>query len=1108
MVTVAAKYIDLNQYSDYLTPYKRERNCYHCPVCKGKLSVSKGNGRKFTCYGGNCDRSDIRKAVLALAGEDTSYSQEFLDKREAREQARAEAERDRLAKLQTETERDRNWRGIIDRLFLSDRHRQEMVDRGWTPEQIELSKARSSVKGRIIPIVTATGLIVGSQVIAPEGKRWYGTGANHLKETKELPLTVVYPAAPRAGIIAYTESTLDKPHLCAHRWDLVTIGSSNIGSQPNDLKRSIATIKERMGWDSVSHVLMADGGAVVNKHVLANYRKLNDQLEALGERLAVGWWGQLTKPDGDIDEIDPATDIEYLTPDRFFKTADRQLRAAEDRKLYATLSQLIHKPDQTRDEAYLSALPFPRGGSFQFVSSPCGTGKTEQLAGTVDNWLRANPQGRIIDLTHRNSIKDGHQRRLNIPEYKVGYGQNQAALNYNQKVSICLDSLLLLDLNGIPAGSLVILDEMEAILSHLTKGGTLGGNTAKVQAHFARLIDRVLATGGAVIGLEDSITDLAINGLLDLTERKYPHELIVNTHERFNWDVRLGGGSVDGFLAEIIDRLKAGERIIVPTTSQRFGEALERLASEEIPELADLVHRLDAKTAPEQHDFLNDPNAWLAANPTRLLILSPTVESGCSIDGGYFDRRMAYFVNLGTRNQIQLLHRNRDNIPTDIYIKERGAEVGNACCDPKKLLKVRANIANTTALAQGHGRIKLDLVGAVFNRLDAEFTARDTLSSNHLREYLEADLAARGHQIERVDWDKDSQLGARFKQIKVEIEVEENRVLAEADGRSLSPEQVIAILHSSGTTFERRQQATKTLLHRDLPGAELTEEFLLAAVTKDRGRYRRECELSWLLIQPELATRIDREIFNSQLESPHVLYSRVPKNRQKVDLLCPIVGDLEDLASGREYAADDPALVAIQEFALKNSYLFWALFGLKITPETIDSKGKKQNSSIATANKILKKLGYSTDSRQSGGRDEVRVRIYRVTNTDCPHRQTIYQALDLKYREFLKSAEAEGVHTVFNTGNSNLKTVCTGLNPPTPPPDRLADLQSMAAALGVLGSIEGEDELEALADLYAIWSPEDMAAASRLLKTSDPQAFDRLGRLVAKLKRSKLEAIA
>ena len=1041
--------LDLNEYTNYLAPYKRRRGEYHCPVCQGKLSISRGNGAKFTCWAG-CDRRDIRRAILELTGETQTHSQEWAERAAAKQAERDEAERDRLAKLAIEVERDREWSGIIANSFLSDRHRQDMLDRGWKPEWIERSNAQSSAKGRIVPIATAAGLVVGSQVIKDEGgKGWYGkSGTNQLRETGELPLTVVYPQAPRTGIIAHTESTLDKPHLTAHRFNLVVIGSSNIGRQPNDLKRSIATIKAKYNWDTVNHVLMADGGAVSNKHVLANYRKLWEQLEALGERLVIGWWGQIAKGGTDIDEIDPATKIEYISPKKFFEIAEKQGTKAKDRELWDKLSKLSYQVTDKRDETYLAPIPLPRAGSLSFVSSSCGTGKTHQLPSLIDNWLRAHPQGRIIDITHRNSIKDSHQRRLGISEYKVGHGQNQAALNSNQKISICLDSLLQLNLDDIPPGTLLIADELEAILDHLARGGTLGNNTAKVQAHLTDLIDRIVSTGGAVIGLEDNLTDLAIDGLLDLTHRKYPYELIANTHQRFKWDVTIGNSSLANYLALIFARLERGEKIAIPTTSQRFGETLERLVMEQLPHLR--IKRIDAKTAPDSHDFLADPNAWLEANEIDLLIYSPTIESGIDINGGYFDRRMAYFVNLNTRAQIQLLYRERSNIPTDIFIPERGAQANTIGRDPHKILKCRRNIANKTALAQGFGKIPMSDAGKVWNELEAKFTARDALSARHSAEYLELDLKGRGHQVERVgvdDWadildelvrdDRErpdsKHLKQRFSAIKLEIEVEENAILDRADGKAISPETAVAMLHSSGITFEKKQQARKCLLHRDLPGAELTEEFLMAAVTKNRGKYRRQCELAWLLDKPALAHHLDREAFTQQITSPHLIYSRAPKLQQQVDLFAPIRSDLDYLASGGEYRDGDDIVDRIHQWGLDNSYLIWSLLTLNIRETTIDTDNKRQNSPIAAVNKILKRLGYRTTSRKEGAR-KCQVVVYRVDNADCPHRQTIYEALERKHREFL-DAHPNQVSVVSNQENMVLKTTDTDPPPMFIPPD-------------------------------------------------------------------------
>lgn len=313
--------IDLNQYAQVLTPYKSDRGCFHCPLCAGKLAISPVNGEKFVCITSDCSRYQIRVAVQKLAGEERSnYSEQFQQQLATRQAARDEAERDRVAALRSDSQRDRHWQEIVDRSFLSDGDRQAMLDRGYTPNQIVASKARSLGGGRVMPIHTANGLMVDSQVIKFSGKTWYGAaGTHHLRETGELPLAVVYPAIAKAGMICYTESVGDKPFLTAHRFRCATIGSSNIGSQPIDLARSISTIQQRYGWQDLNlvHIIMVDAGCLINLQVISNYLELAGQLDRLGGKVRFGWWGQFAKADGDIDEIAVDTHIELLSGAQF-----------------------------------------------------------------------------------------------------------------------------------------------------------------------------------------------------------------------------------------------------------------------------------------------------------------------------------------------------------------------------------------------------------------------------------------------------------------------------------------------------------------------------------------------------------------------------------------------------------------------------------------------------------------------------------------------------------------------------------------------------------------------------------------------------------------------
>jgi len=1017
--------IDLHEYRDRLDPYQNakgrfKRGYYHCPACHGKLSIGR-DGTKFTCYGCG-DRSAIRKAVVGAAG----YTPD--PEWERKQAERAAAEQHRKNSLKPSDERHIEWLDITSKLHLTDLHRQVMLDRGWTPESIDRSNARSTTSrggGRVIPVLDYLGRMVGGQVITASIKPWYGSfGTNQLRETGEIPLTVVYPKSPKqefvtdretgivtlVGYVAYTESTGDKPWLCADMRGMVTIGSSSIGSQPNDLKRSIAGIKSKFGWDTIEHVLMADGGSVINANVMSSYRALNAQIEAHGDELLVGWWGQYEKSIGDIDEIPADKKINYIT----FKQFER---IGEDRRMYCGLSQLTIKATQTLNQRFLPKLSTLAPGTIGFISSACATGKTTVLKDFIAD-RRLNSDGRIIDIVPLNSIKSSHQEKLKIREYRQGYGLNDDNINNNREISICIDSLLRLELESIPARSTIILDEFESIMEYLARSSTLGDNAAATQNHITQIIDRVLMSGGVVVGLEDSLTDVSIRGLLDLTSDRYPYQLISNENQPFKWQVAIGGGSNQNWLSLVLARLEQGEKIFAPNTSQKYGEALERLVLEYLPELAGKIERADAKTSPDIKELLKEPNKYLAGRDVRLLIGSPTIKS-CfdSSNKGQFDRVMARFTNLSTRDQIQLLHRDRSNVPRDIFIKKRGAEASNSGSrNPIKLLKSRESIANRTSMMAGAGRIKNNRIGDIWNRLDAEFSARNALSTQYLEDYLRCDLAERGHQITDANWESENRFtdaGKRYKAILEEIEIEENHILFKADGRSITPEKATSILHSSGVRFEDRQKAKKCLLHRDLPGVEFSEEFLLKAITKNRGAYRYQCELNWFLDKPELVKILDRDRFNEQSGQPHIVYSTAPKLAQRVDLLAPIAKHLEDLASGREYMADDEAVLAIQAWALKENHTFGQLFGLAIKVDD------GRNSAIATVNKILKKLGCKCERTKQLGTGVDRVNVYQVTNSDCEHRLTIYEALENRHCEQLGAT-----HRFSNSNNPTIKNLC------------------------------------------------------------------------------------
>lgn len=104
------------------------------------------------------------------------------------------------------------------------------------------------------------------------------------------------------GFINLSEGIL-KPWIIAQLRRLLVIGAAggNFASSPQTLKRYLEAAKGIIG-DTKQVVLWADAGAIANRHVMREYRKVYYLLKNWGYNLQIAWWGQIDKNCLDGDE--------------------------------------------------------------------------------------------------------------------------------------------------------------------------------------------------------------------------------------------------------------------------------------------------------------------------------------------------------------------------------------------------------------------------------------------------------------------------------------------------------------------------------------------------------------------------------------------------------------------------------------------------------------------------------------------------------------------------------------------------------------------------------------------------------------------------------------
>jgi hypothetical protein len=275
------------------------------------------------------------------------------------QQAKNDEER-RERSLKAE-DRDPQYQKIFSQLTLHPDDKADLVRRGFTNEQIELSGFKSVERyqdlqsrfsnllpgvtsdgrklivpnaGYLCPIRNIDGLIVGCQIrlrALPTGEsnryRWLSSQVHTLhfypegSLKGELPLAIFKPEGESEGI-ALAEGTGAKPFLVSQRLNKIVIGAAGgqWASSPLTLRNSLERLAQEIG--KIKPItLYPDAGDVRNPSVMKRWKQVTSLLQKWGWFVRFAWWGQIDKTHLDIDELTDFNIIEYITSESFFEIA-------------------------------------------------------------------------------------------------------------------------------------------------------------------------------------------------------------------------------------------------------------------------------------------------------------------------------------------------------------------------------------------------------------------------------------------------------------------------------------------------------------------------------------------------------------------------------------------------------------------------------------------------------------------------------------------------------------------------------------------------------------------------------------------------------------------
>jgi hypothetical protein len=425
-----------------------------------------------------------------------------------------------------------------------------------------------------------------------------------------------------------------------------------------------------------------------------------------------------------------------------------------------------HPVDQRLNQRYLGKLTIPENAELINLLAPKNTGKTESIAELLQPYLM---QGyKVILLSHRRQLCQELCNRLGIDYIDdilsgsetrgiFGYGLCVDSLHDKARLRFNLDSFL-----DSAQKCIVVIDECEQVLWHILNSGT---DVRRHRIEIIQNVNELLKHADKVILSDADLSYLSVNYVQrQMTVQKddgsYQKPIIytiVNEYKSNGYDCyHYQGKDPSKLIKQAETLINKGQKLFIQATAQgrkskQSTTTLEKHFSKKYPNIK--IIRIDSET-------VADPGHPAYGCMTKLdelviqydiVIASPTIETGVSIDVKHFDAVFGLFCGVQTTDAArQALMRVRDNVPRYIWIAKRGlSKFGNGSTNPEKLLKSSKqhfglHAKNLTAM--GLDGLDPDSKNTALNTW-ASFGARINWGNSHYQQEIIEGLKNEGHRI-------------------------------------------------------------------------------------------------------------------------------------------------------------------------------------------------------------------------------------------------------------------------------------------------------------------------------------------------------------------------
>jgi hypothetical protein len=396
------------------------------------------------------------------------------------------------------------------------------------------------------------------------------------------------------------------------------------------------------------------------------------------------------------------------------------------------------------------------------IASAKGTGKTKQIQTLLQDSEKAIAGGHRIALMRNLSARLGLDYKGDLDKVK---GEFINGAGYTLRVGLCVDSLLSIDPNKFSECDL-ILDEVVQVIRHLLTSATCAKD-GKRPVLLSRLRELVRVARRVIVADAD-LDNATLHYLKELRGDDSPIFLIRNAYQPAGYPVRFirapDRSAITGELLAEIQSLAPGKVLFIATDSKGTSKAIARLIAQAAPQKRVLLVNSETSGGECEREFIQTPDVVLQRGEYDLIICSPSVATGVSIEAqGIISKVYGIFTGTSSTDadMAQALGRVREPVERVVWCAQRGSNFSKVSRSPNALeLKDHLQQRTTATIQLIRSSLKEDVTGEVSRydwqrdphlNLFCRITAEQNFAMYHLRDALLVRLQFEGNQVTLED---------------------------------------------------------------------------------------------------------------------------------------------------------------------------------------------------------------------------------------------------------------------------------------------------------------------------------------------------------------------